>query len=315
MVNYAVAASDLTEGALVLIRGRLDFSRLTRPIDGAALKAVDDRRVQSGRLAIGKPHTTATITHAEVICKDPGNPSVDERYVAERRYASTKHPETGANYSIDSKGTNLPVIAAPGDDGKVVQDTSSRELARGLDVTLVLRVYKAKGFSNRGLSLDQVIVNEPVRYYVGNTNTAELAARGIVFAAPPQNVQAATGSDTEQGIGTADAAVVDDGTGTVIDENGFALPGPAAPQPQQAASAGAAVPAAAPSPQIAAQAVTPAAQQAESLEAKLARLEAENTALKDAGSAVGAPVAVGAPANPWSDSSSSGEAAGITYQG
>lgn len=37
MVNYAVAASDLTEGALVLIRGRLDFSRLTRPIDGAAL--------------------------------------------------------------------------------------------------------------------------------------------------------------------------------------------------------------------------------------------------------------------------------------
>jgi hypothetical protein len=29
-------------------------------------------------------------------------------YVAERRYASAKRPETGANYSIDSKGKNPP---------------------------------------------------------------------------------------------------------------------------------------------------------------------------------------------------------------
>ena len=311
MVNYSVSASELTEGELVLVRGKLGFSRLTRLIEGAALDASDARKVQNGMNAVKVPHTTATLTEAEVICKDPANPTVEERYVAERRYASAKRPETGANYSIDSKGKNLPVIAVPGDDGKVVQDTVGRELAQGLDVTLVLRVYKAKGYSNRGLSLDQVIVNEPVRYYAGNTSTAELAARGIVFAAPPQNVHVAAAPAAQQ----AGAAVVDDGTGTVIDENGFALPGPAAPQPQQAASAGATEPAAAPTPQVAAPAVAPAAQQEESLEAKLARLEAENAALKDAGSAVGAPVAVGAPANPWSDSSSAGETAGITYQG
>lgn len=313
MVNYSVSASELTEGELVLVRGKLGFSRLTRLIDGAALEASDARKVQNGMNAVKVPHTTATITHAEVICKDPANPTVEERYVAERRYGSAKRPETGANYSIDSKGKNLPGIAVPGDDGKVVPDMSGRELAQGLDVTLVLRVYKPKGYSNRGLSLDQVIVNEPVRYYAGNTSTAELAARGIVFAVPPQTVQAAAPAAAEQ-AGTAAATAVDDGTGTVIDENGFALPGPSAPQPH-AAPAGAVAHAAATSPPTTAPAVAPATPQEESLEERLARLEAENAALKDAGSAVGAPAAVAVPANPWSDSSSSGETAGITYQG
>lgn len=309
MANYSLSASQLTEGELVLIRGKLGFSRLTRLIEGAQLEASDARKVQSGMNAVGKPHTTATVTEAEVICKDSANPTVEERYVAERRYASTKRPETGANYSIDSKGKNLPVIAIPGENGQVIQDLSGRELAQGLDVTLVLRVYKAKGFSNRGLSLDQVIVNEPARYYAGNTSTAELAARGIVFAAPPQAAQAAASPAPEQREAVDRA--VDDGTGTVIDENGFALPGPAAPQSQQAAPAVAAASTSAP----ALQAAAPAAQQEETLEARLARLEAENSALKDAGSAIGAPVAVAAPASPWSDDSSAGEAAGITYQG
>src|SRR6266540_3201781 len=142
MVNYSVSASELTEGELVLVRGKLGFSRLTHLIEGAALEASDARKVQNGMNAVKAPHTTATLTQAEIICKDSGNPTVEERYVAERRYASAKRPETGANYSIDSKGKNLPVIAVPGDDGKVVQDISGRELAQGLDVTLVLRVYK-----------------------------------------------------------------------------------------------------------------------------------------------------------------------------
>ncbi|GAB3943991.1 hypothetical protein GCM10029976_067420 [Kribbella albertanoniae] len=308
MANYSISAAQLSEGEIVLIRGKLGFSRLTRLIDGAQLEASDARKVQSGGIAVGKPHTSATITHAEVICKDADNPTVEERYVAERRFASAKHPDTGANYSIDSKGS-LPGIAVPGDGGKVVPDDSGRELAQGLDVTLVLRVFKPKGYANRGLSLDTVIVNEPVRYYVGNTNAAELAARGIVFAAPPQSVQAAAAPGSEQH--GAVATVVDDGTGTVIDENGFALPGPSAHQPQQAAPATAAAPNSVP----ASQATAPAAQQEETLEAKLARLEAENSALKDAGSAIGTPFALTAPASPWSDDSPAGETAGITYQG
>src|SRR5437868_6703473 len=144
MANYSVAAEQVTEGALVLVRGKLGFARLTRLIEGAELQASDARRAQNGMNPVGVPHTTANVTVAEVICKDPANPTPEELFVAERRYASKKRPETGANYSIDSKGRNLPVIAIPNGEGQVVQDASGQELAQGLDVTLVLRVYTTK---------------------------------------------------------------------------------------------------------------------------------------------------------------------------
>ncbi|WP_369491968.1 hypothetical protein [Streptomyces sp. BF23-30] len=68
-------------------------------------------------------------------------PTLEGQFVSERRYGSPKRPETGPNYSIDSKGTTLPVIAIPSlkGDGTYDQDESGRELVHGLDVTLVLQ--------------------------------------------------------------------------------------------------------------------------------------------------------------------------------
>ncbi|MFC4048360.1 hypothetical protein ACFOY4_01580 [Actinomadura syzygii] len=325
MANYSVSADQLTEGEVVLIRGKLGFARLTRLIDGAELQASDVRRAQNGMNPVGKPHTTATITQAEVVPKDPASPTIEEQFVAERRYSSKKHPETGLNYSIDSKGQTLPVIAIPTDTaGQVMQDDSGHELASGLDVTLVMRVYKPKGYSNRGLSLDQVIVNEPVRYYTSNANTEELAARGIVFAVPPQPIPARQGAVNDQSSQPAAAP-----EGTVIDENGFALPAPAGvpvPQPQEAQPAQAPTAQPAPvaqprAPQVQAAPIqqgavppptaAPAVPQEESMEDKLARLMAENESLRNAGSAVGAPPAPAGPDNPWEDSPAA-QQAGIT---
>ena len=227
MANYSISASQLTEGTSVFIRGKLAFARLASLIEGAALAASDQRKVQSGMSPVGKPHTTATIIEAEVQFADPANPTVEEQFVAERRYVSKKNPDTGANYSIDSKGTNLPIIAIPSDkgDGTFDQDTSGQELAQGLDVTLVLRVYKPKNFANRGLSLDQVIVNEVPRYYnAGGVATGELAARGIVFNAPPRAVQAQSGSGSVSGsaVGNGENPV-----GTDV-EDGLSFPAPVA---------------------------------------------------------------------------------------
>ncbi|QOT16750.1 hypothetical protein [Paenarthrobacter sp. YJN-5] len=318
MANYSISANQLTEGTSVFIRGKLAFARLTSLIEGAALAASDQRKVQNGMSPVGKPHTTATITEAEVQFADPANPTVEEQFVSERRYTSKKNPDTGANYSIDSKGTNLPIIAIPSEkgDGTYDQDTSGQELAQGLDVTLVLRVYKPKNFANRGLSLDQVIVHEAPRYYnAGGVATGELAARGIVFNAPPRAVQAQPGTDSAVGNG-------EEPVGTEV-EDGLSFP---APQPAVAAAVPAAVPAqahaqvaAAPvavAPQAAPAATpvpapVPAVQpQQETPEQKLARLERENAELKDAGSAVGAPAGQG----PWGGSGDA-QQAGITYQG
>ena len=189
MSTYSVSASQLAEGTSVFVRGKLAYARLTRPIAGDELAASDQRKVQNGMSPVGKPHTTATITQAEVQYADPSDPTVEEQFVAERRYTSKKKPETGLNYSIDSKGTNLPIIAIPAKagDGTFDQDNTGQELAQDLDVTLVLRVYKPKNFNNRGLALDEVIVHEPPRYF--NTSAVgadELAARGIVFNTPPR---------------------------------------------------------------------------------------------------------------------------------
>ncbi|NEA19754.1 hypothetical protein [Streptomyces halstedii] len=295
MANYSISAGQIAEGKNVFIRGKLGFAVLARLIEGAELVASDQRKTNNGMSPVGRPHTTATITHAEVQFSDPNNPTLEEQFVSERRYDSPKRPETGPNYSIDSKGsTTLPVIAIPSlkGDGTYDQDESGQELAQGLDVTLVLRTYKPKNFNNRGLALEQVIVHETPRYYsAGGIDQAELAARGIVLNGTPRPVQ----------VALAPAATVPVATEV---EDGLSFP---APQPTSAPVAMAeqdpvqgalATAAGVPAP------VTAPAQP-ETLEEKLARLESENASLKNAGSPVGP--------GPW-DGSGPEQQAGISYQ-
>jgi len=308
MANYAVNATQLTENTFVFVRGKLGYARLTRLIEGAELTASDQRRAQNGMTPIGKPHTTATITEAEVVSKDPANPTLEDQFVAERRYVSKKNPASGLNYSIDSKGTSLPTIfiASPAGDGSFEQDFSGQELAQGLDVTLMLRVYKPNGYSNRGLALEQVIVNGPVRYYAGaGVSQDELAARGIVLAAPPVAVQAPR---AQQGQAGASGPV-----GTEVIDEGLSFPAPVSTEAPASAQtlAPSAVPAAVGAAPTAAPAAAPAAAEnasaEETIEEKLARLEAENAAMKNAGSAIGV--------DPWTGEPASAQEPGITYQG
>lgn len=294
MTTYSVSATQLTEGNSIFIRGKLAFARLTRVIEGRELEASDQRKVQNGMNPVGKPHTTATITEAKVQFADPANPTLEERFVAERCYTSRKNPDSGANYSIDSRGTSLPSIAIPSDtgDGTYDPDTSGQELAQGLDVTLVLRVYKPKNFSNRGLALDQVIVHEKPRYYNLGVDKDELRARGIVLNAPLRAVQASQAQPAQDVEGASIGTEVEEGLS-------FPTPQPAAapvPDPWQVPDQPAAA-AAAPDPAV-----------EETIEQKLARLEAENNSLRDTGSAVGA-----AAAGPWNRPGQDPQA-GITYQ-
>ncbi|KAB7839490.1 hypothetical protein [Streptomyces mobaraensis] len=303
MANYAVSASKLTENTSVFIRGKLAFAVLARVIEGEELTASDQRKVKNGMSPVGRPHTTATITNAEVQFADPSNPTIEETFVSERRYNSTMRPETSPNYSIDSKGSKLPIILIPSaaGDGTYDRDETGRELAQGLDVTLVLRVYKPKDFNNRGLALDQVIVHEAPRYHKAfGVDQAALAARGIVLNGTPRPVQAAPAS-------AAPATALPVATEV---EDGLSFP---APQPVSAPVAVASqVPVQTASATVAdapTSAAAPALDQKETLEQKLARLEAENASLKDAGSAVGAPAATD-PGN----GSGPAQQAGITYQ-
>lgn len=297
MAQKTISAEQLTEGRTVHIRGELGFSRITSLIEGEELQRSIARQKQGRRRYItDKPHVAVRLSHAQVVVPEGREPTTEETYVAERCFTADQYPESGTNYSIESKGNglNLPIIALQSETepGKYEQDTSGRELAPGLDVTLVLEVYKAGDQLNRGLSIQQVIVNEPVRYFsAGGVDTEELKARGIEFTSTPQVINPSQASTS----------------GPVPEESGEE----ALPAPQPSARPTAAPPAWAQQPAASQPSAPATPTQEESVEEKLARLEkleAQQAQLQgqNAGSAVGP-----AQDNPWGEDAST--QAGITY--
>ncbi|HEU5223102.1 MAG TPA: hypothetical protein VFU07_05400 [Candidatus Lumbricidophila sp.] len=289
MANRTVPAERLREGQTVLATGKLTFSRLTRLIDGQELAT---RIAKSKSLYPTKlPHTTVSIVDAQVVIKDPtAGPTPEEIFIHESLYSTSTGDYAGRpSYSIDNIGNRLPQIFAKNESGTYNQVTPERELASGLEVTLVLNVYKSKESAKRGIGLAQVLVNEPIRYYGGaGVDTNELAARGIIIEGPVETILAGSAP-----VGEPAPAFTGFPAGTVV-ESGFPLPGPAAaPAPALAPAFAAAQPAPAAQPGV----ETPAE--------KIARLEAEAAALRAAATGAGsnspfdtAPAAAN-PASPW----------------
>lgn len=290
--NYQVSATELTPGATIMVRGKTTFSRLAKLVEGAELARSDASRVQNGMQAINRPHTSINLAQSSVVFANPAEPTKEEIFVHERHFLSTKNPENGQSYSLDNKSNTLPIVGTRNANGQVEQVVLTGDLAAGLDVTLVMRVYKPKGYPNCGLSLDYVIVEEELRYYSGGANSAELADRGIIFAAPPVRVSGA-------------AAAAANPVGMAVAGNGFpantdpnsGLPTPGAPVvPAVAATP----PVMQPAPVAQVQAV-PAAAPGLTAEQQIAQLQAQvaaqNAALAGSG---GADSAFGAaPADPW----------------
>lgn len=183
MSNRTISTNQLTPGRIFLVRGKVGFSRLTSRIEGEELQQDIQRRRSKGWLPIDKPYTTITINQAEVIVKDRNNIQPEEQYAIESLYtSSSQRGQGGYSYTANNKGTrSLPYIAATraGAQGVVDQIQPEGELANGLDVTLVMRVFKGK--PNIGVSLDGVIVNEPIRYFDNTRAGAGLDGFGITF--------------------------------------------------------------------------------------------------------------------------------------
>lgn len=311
MAKHEVQASELTEGEIVFVHGKVGYSHITRPVEGKELEAANARKQANGNYASNRPYTVIEVNQAEVQFKDPAAPTLNERFVAERMFRSIKYPEKGISYRQESRGTQIPVIAIPSttEPGKFVQDESGQELARGLDVTVALRAYKPKAQLQLGLAIDSVVVNEEPRYFMsaGAANVSELAARGIVFTAPPRRLDASSATGDVPGIEEDDD--VQPVAAPVVEQ--LPLPQPAAQQTTQA-------------PRVPVQPVQPMAPVApqpgaETPEQRIARLERENAMLKSQqdASAFGPVDPAGAvqpapttPDDPWA-----APAGAITYQG
>lgn len=177
---HTIPCTALKPGTFINVEGTVEFCRLTRFLEPEELKKLQQTR----QFTPDKPFTTITLGDVRILPANPNALSKEELYVQESFYTSSKNP--GAHYSIDNKSPNFPRFyqVKVNDDGsidntKVSEVPAKAELAKGLKVVLVLRVFKPKNYPNCGIGLDSVIAQEPIRYYNGGNAISHLAQMGI----------------------------------------------------------------------------------------------------------------------------------------
>lgn len=156
-----ISKSDLRANAAYLVRGKVAYSHISRQTTDAERARANAKR----KYPIDKNYTFITLHGATVLCKDPQAPTVEERYAAECLYQDTNPKHPGLNFSAINKSCFLPsvFVKVPGTENSYAPVKLEGELDSGLDVTLVMRVFSARG--TNGVTLDRVLVNEPLRYY------------------------------------------------------------------------------------------------------------------------------------------------------
>lgn len=218
--------TQLTPGSVFSVRGQVGFSRITR-------HTTDDERAKDNLRRthkVDKNYTTISIYNAKVILRNPQAPTLEERYGLESCYNSSRAADyPGLNYTGMNKSQFLPkvgVIAANCDPNHPTYDEIQLdgELAKGTDVTLVMRVFAGQG--NNGVSLDTVLINtHDFQYYGNNANVANaLADYGITFNAMAPGDKKPTAEEMAANLGQAAAPQAEQAPAN----NGFASNGFAA---------------------------------------------------------------------------------------
>ena len=172
---------QLTPGKFYFIRGNVTFSRVGKLTDDAERIRYNANR----KHPIEKNYTTISICNARVLAKDPKAPTIEELYAKECLYTSSNPNHTGNCFSAVNKSSILPEIRVLNEStGQYDKyNLKGRELAAGLDVIVGMRVFAGKG--NTGVSLDHVIVCEPIKLYEKSSDAANAALEQlkIVFSA------------------------------------------------------------------------------------------------------------------------------------
>ena len=231
-----VNANSLNPGTRIFITGKVAFSHISRLTTDDERNRNDDRKEaaykakhpgEQVRIFRTKDNYTyinlRAINDIKVLEKrEPAKPAVEElakRFINDRAFqnkdgewcynAISKSPilptvmvrDPNDNTKVYEKQVNTKFIASTGKYEAVNADAESKrlegELKTGLDVTIELRIFSSpKG--NNGVSLDRVIVNEPLQLFkpVGNRSyDSGLAVLGITDVTPPPTNEQISFSD------------------------------------------------------------------------------------------------------------------------
>lgn len=168
-----------------MITGTVAFSRIATPVAGEELNDEITRSTLLKRNPRSqRPYTRLQIDNASVLTatnQQGAQIAEAQMYVAK---VDQNNPNAQKKFEGINKSKNMPWLAArnPADpNGKLIPLKVEGELARGLRVTLVMRVYHAP--QGNGANLEGVICEEPVRWF--HRGLADLANAGIVFTEAP----------------------------------------------------------------------------------------------------------------------------------
>lgn len=170
-----ISTNSLKPNETVRIRGKLSYGRIVTKIDGDELR---DRN-KNTRFPVNRPYNTITIDDAKVLRKDPNNPTLFEQWAENGMFKSHRENAVGFSFTATNKGTLNPWIGQRINENQAKQVYPNAELANGLEVTLILRVFKAS--PNNGVTLAGVIVEEPIKLYSPNSPESIMAEYGIEF--------------------------------------------------------------------------------------------------------------------------------------
>lgn len=186
MNTRTIQNNQLQAGTQIFVEGITQYSRLAKFIDGDELQKDIANKKTRNMTPIMKPYTTITIANAKIRPKDSTALTLEELYVQERFYTkqSTQLGNTLA-YTIDNKSQYLPKVSQfnAATNEAVQVDLKGRELDTGLHVILCLSVYQPKNFANKGISLDNIIVMDPIRHYMSANHN--LNALGLTYKPLP----------------------------------------------------------------------------------------------------------------------------------
>lgn len=193
-----ISDSQLTPNTIVMVRGNIRFSRLLKPIQGEELINDQKRRTQLGMIAIEVPYTSIELDNARIVPMRPdGVKTIEEQFVEERFYQKRDPDDASMHYSVINKSPypnkfyqkrDTTASGAKNMEADQIQPTG--ELANGLDVILLLRIFASKRYQRKSIGLQGIVLQEPIRYYSGPTNQM-LASAGIILHDDPSLNQTA----------------------------------------------------------------------------------------------------------------------------
>ena len=197
--QYSVTTNMLTTDETVMIDGKVSFSRISRKMNAKEIEAENARRRANGNkmspLDPNKPYSYIEMYDVTVRTQNPNAPRLIETYISEHCYVtpnSKTHP--GSNcFMAKNSGNGVPTLCILQPDGvNTIQHylTEGEELAAGLQVSILCKVFDSKNSPNKGLALETVIITDPrgLVLYERAATAEAMAAYGYTYTETPKPV-------------------------------------------------------------------------------------------------------------------------------